>query len=161
MPSFDIVSQVDMQEVDNAVNSVVREITQRYDFKGSNSSVERVEADITIMAGDDYKLNQIQEMLKVHFTRRKIDSKALEFGEEEKASGNMIRQKVTVVQGIETDIAKKIVKEIKGTKIKVQAAIRGQEVRVDGKKRDDLQQVITYIKELDLDVPLQYINFRD
>lgn len=161
MPSFDIVSKVDMQEVDNAVNSLRREIEQRFDFKGSNSSIERDDATITVLADNDQKLQQIEEMLKVHFTRRKIDSKALEFDKSEQASGNMVRQKVTVIQGIETDLAKKLVKDIKASKIKVQASIRGDELRVDGKKRDDLQQVITLLKDADVELPLQYINFRD
>ncbi len=161
MPSFDIVSKVDLQEIDNAVQSVLREIGQRYDFKGSNCSLERDEASLTIVADDNYKLEQIQNMLKVHITRRKIDAKALEFGKEEMASGNSIRQKVEVKQGIASDVAKKINKEIKASKIKVQATIRGDEMRVDGKKRDDLQAVIVLVKELNLDLPLQYINFRD
>jgi uncharacterized protein YajQ (UPF0234 family) len=161
MPSFDIVSKVDMQEVDNAVNSVVREIDQRYDFKGSNCTVERAEADLTVSADDDYKLGQIQELLKTHFTRRKIDSKSLDFGKPEMASGNSIRQKITVKQGIDSDTAKKITKEVKGSKIKVQASIRGEELRVDGKKRDDLQATMAMIKELNIELPLQFINFRD
>ena len=161
MPSFDIVSKVDMQEVDNAVNSVLREITQRYDFKGSNSNVDRDDADITILTGDDYKLSQIQDMLKVHFTRRDIDAKSLEFGTQEQASGNMIRQKITVKQGVDSDTAKSIVKEIKSYKLKVQASIRGEEVRVEGKKRDDLQNVMSHLKGLSIELPLQFINFRD
>jgi len=161
MPSFDVVSQTDMQEVDNAVNGVIREITQRYDFKGSNSSVERAEAEITILADDDYKMGAIGDLMKVHFTRRNIDPLALDFKEVEKASGNMLRQKVFVKQGIDQDSAKKIVKNIKDTKMKVQAAIRGDELRITGKKRDDLQSAISQIKEMNLELPLQFINFRD
>ncbi len=161
MPSFDIVSKVDMQEVDNAINSLVREITQRYDFKDSKCTVERKDEEITILADDRYKLEQIQELMKVHMTRRKIDAKALEFGKEEMASGNAIRQKVKVKQGVETETAKKIVKEIKNSKVKVQASIRGDEVRVDGKKRDDLQATMALVKGMNIDLPLQYINFRD
>ena len=161
MPSFDIVSEVDMQEVDNAVNLAKRDITQRYDFKGSNSSIERENEEITILADDDYKLKTLAEMVKVNFTRRDIDPKALDFKTAETASGNMLRQKVVVKQGIAQDTAKKIVKEIKGAKLKVQAAIRGEELRITGKKRDDLQDVISYVKGLNLDLPLQYINFRD
>ncbi len=160
MPSFDIVSKVDMQEVDNAVNSVVREIEQRYDFKGSKCEVTRDDSDITVLADDNYKLEQIQDMLKGHFTRRKIDAKALEFGKSEMASGNAIRQKIKVKQGVESELAKKIVKEIKATKMKVQVSIRGDEVRVDGKKIDDLQEVIAFMRENDFGLPLQYINFR-
>jgi len=161
MPSFDIVSKVDLQEVDNAVNSVVKEIEQRYDFKGSNCSVKRDEDEITVKADDDYKLDQIHGMLKTHFTRRKIDAKSLDFGKSEMASGNTVRQKIKVKQGIDSDNAKKIVKEIKSTKAKVQASVRGEEVRVDGKKRDDLQNVIAMIKEFKIELPLQFINFRD
>lgn len=161
MASFDVVSKTDMQEVDNAINSVSREIAQRYDFKGSNSSVKREENEITILADDDYKLKAIIELVKVHFTRRKLDPKALDFGKVETASGNMLRQKITVKQGIDQETAKKIVKNIKDSKIKVQASIRGEELRVDGKKRDDLQQVINLIKSVDINLPLQYINFRD
>ena len=161
MPSFDVVNKVDFQEVDNAVNSVKREIENRYDFKGSNSSIEREDEEIKILASDDYKLGQIQDMLKVHFTRRDIDAKALEFTKEEKASGNMLRQLVKVKQGIDKDTAKKIVKMIKDTKIKVQASVRGEEVRVEGKKRDDLQNIISDLKGKDLELPLQFINFRD
>lgn len=161
MPSFDVVSKVDMQEVDNAVNSVLREIAQRYDFKGSKCTVEREDADITVLADDNYKLEQIQAMLKVHFTKRSIDAKSLDFGKVEQASGNSLRQKIKVKQGIESEIAKKLVKEIKATKMKVQASIRGEEVRIEGKKRDDLQAAISLLKGMDFDLPLQYINFRD
>ena len=161
MASFDIVSKVDLQEVDNALNSVRREIEQRYDFKGSNCSVEMKDSEITVLADDDYKLQQIQDMLKGHFTRRKIDAKSLDIAKAEMASGNSLRQKITVKQGVNSEVAKKITKEIKASKIKVQASIRGEEVRVDGKKRDDLQQAISLIKEMNLDLPLQYINFRD
>jgi uncharacterized protein YajQ (UPF0234 family) len=161
MPSFDIVSKTDLQEVENAVQSVKKEIAQRYDFKGSASSIERKEAEITIIADDDYKLNAIHDLLKVHITRRKIDAKALEFEKEQKASGNTLRQIVKVKQGIDSDTAKKIIKEIKAQKFKAQASIRGEEVRVEGKKRDDLQEVIAFVKGLKIDLPLQFINFRD
>lgn len=160
MPSFDIVSKVDMQEVDNAVNSVIREIEQRYDFKGSKCSVTRDNEEITVLADDNYKLEQIQAMLKTHFTRRKIDPKALDFGKNEMASGNSIRQKIKVKQGVASDIAKDIVKKIKDTKVKVQASIRGDEVRVEGKNIDDLQGIISFLKGTDISIPLQYINFR-
>ncbi len=161
MPSFDIVSEVDMQEVDNAVNGVEREVKQRYDFKGSDSSIERSEQEITLNTDDDYKLGAMGDMLKVYFTRRDIDAKALNFNEPEKASGNRLRQKINVKHGIDQENAKKITKAVKESKIKVQAAIRGNELRVTGKKRDDLQNVISIVKEMNLDLPLQYINFRD
>lgn len=161
MPSFDVVSKTDLQEVDNAVQSVMREVKARYDFKDSNSSVERKEEEITILADDNYKLEALQDMLKVHITRRNLDVKALEFGTPQKASGNSLRQVVKVKQGIESEIAKEIVKEIKAQKFKVQASIRGDELRVDGKKRDDLQQVINHIKTMKIELPLQFINFRE
>lgn len=161
MPSFDVVSKTDIQEVDNALNSVTREIATRYDFKGSKSSIERKEEEITIIADDNYKLEAIQDMLKVHITRRQLDSRALDFGTPQKASGNTLRQVVKIKQGVESEIAKKIVKEIKAEKMKVQASIRGDELRIDGKKRDDLQEAIAFIKKLDLPLPLQFINFRE
>ncbi|MFN7038937.1 MAG: YajQ family cyclic di-GMP-binding protein [Alphaproteobacteria bacterium] len=161
MPSFDVVSKVDLQEIDNAVNSVKREITQRYDFKNSNSSIDIKEEEITIIADDDYKLSAITDMLKVHVTKRNLDARSLDFQTTSKASGNAIRQVVKVKQGIESEIAKKIVKDIKAEKFKVQASIRGEELRVEGKKRDDLQEVINFLKQQKLDLPLQFINFRD
>jgi len=161
MPSFDIVSKTDLQEVENAVQSVKKEIAQRYDFKGSAAKIDRNEAEITIIADDDYKLEAIHDMLKVHITRRKLDAKSLDFEKPQKASGNTLRQIVKVKQGIDSDTAKKIVKEIKAEKFKVQASIRGEEVRVDGKKRDDLQEVIAFVRDMKIDLPLQFINFRD
>jgi hypothetical protein len=163
MPSFDIVSKIDFQEVDNAVNSVLRELTNRYDFKGANFSIELNNKDslITINAEDDYKLGAIGDSLKVHITKRGIDVKALDFQKEEKAGGNSLRQIIKLKNGIESDIAKKIVKDIKSAKMKVQASIKGDEVRIDGKNRDDLQQAITSLKGSNYDLPLQFINFRD
>lgn len=161
MPSFDIVSKTDMAEVDNALAGVMREVAQRFDFKGSKSSVERNDQEITVLADDDMKLKQMHELLKVHFTRRKVDPTALSFADPEQASGNMVRQVVTVRQGIDKDLAKRIVKEIKGSKLKVQAAVQGDELRVTGKKRDDLQQAIALVKDMKVDLPLQFENFRD
>jgi len=161
MASFDIVSETDMQEVDNAIGNVTREIGQRFDFKNSNSSVERSNDEITILADDEHKLNAVQDLIKTHFVRRKVDPKALEFKDAEKASLNTIRQKIRIKNGIDQENAKKIVKEIKSKKLKVQAAIRGSEVRITGKKRDDLQSVISLVKDMNLNLPLQYINFRD
>ena len=160
MPSFDIVSKVDLQEVDNAINSVIKEIGQRYDFKGSKCLVEREKDEVKLEADDNYKLEQIHGMMKVHFTRRKIDPKSLDFGKPEQASGNSLRQKITVKQGVDSDTAKKIIKEIKSRKMKVQASIRSDEVRVEGKKLDDLQDVIAFLKDSNIELPLQFINFR-
>lgn len=161
MPSFDVVNKTDMQEVDNAVNSVKREIDNRYDFKGSSCAIERDDEEIKITADSDYQLGQMQDMLKVHFTRRQMDAKVLEFKKPEAASGNTLRQLINVRQGIDKDTAKNIVKFVKDTKIKVQVSVRGEEVRVDGKKRDDLQSIITELKGKEFEVPLQFINFRD
>ena len=161
MPSFDVVSRTDMAEVDNAVQGAAREIATRYDFKGANCSYERKDETVTLKADDDYKLKQMQELLRGHMARRKVEVGALEFGKPEKASGDTLRQVVTVKQGIERDLAQQIVKAIKGAKLKVQAAIQGEELRVSGKKRDDLQKVIDLIKGLKIDQPLQYVNFRD
>jgi hypothetical protein len=161
MPSFDIVSKTDLAEVDNALAGITREIAQRFDFKGAKCSVERKDDAITVLADDDQKLKQMHELLKVHFTRRNVEPKSLDYGTVEKASGNTVRQVVTIKQGVSTELAKKLVKEIKDSKIKVQAAIQGDEVRVTGKKRDELQETIVLLKKLDVDRPLQYVNFRD
>lgn len=161
MPSFDIVSETDMAEVDNALQMMSREIGQRYDFKGSKSSIERDKEVLTLLADDDYKLGAMHDLLKVHLTRRKVDTQALDFKEKEAASGGMVRQKVAVKQGIDQETAKKITKEIKASKIKVQASIQGDAVRITGKKRDDLQEAIALVKGLKIPLPLQYINFRD
>ncbi len=161
MPSFDIVSKTDLAEVDNALSNMSREMDQRYDFKGSHCSIERAEHVLTIQADDDLKLKQMHELLKGHLTRRKVDAGVLDFKTPEKAAGQSVRQEVVVREGIEKDLAKKLVKDVKASKIKVQVAIQGDELRVTGKKRDDLQAVIQMLKGLDLDQPLQYVNFRD
>ncbi|MDR3435654.1 YajQ family cyclic di-GMP-binding protein [Telmatospirillum sp.] len=161
MPSFDIVSKTDLAEVDNALAGISREIAQRFDFKGSHCSVERKDESITVLADDDMKLKQMHELLKVHFTRRNVDPRALDFKPVEKASGNSVRQLVVVKQGIDKDLAKTLVKELKDSKIKVQASIQGDELRISGKKRDDLQEAIALVKKLPVDQPLQYVNFRD
>jgi len=161
MPTFDIVSKTNMAEVDNALAGVMREISQRFDFKGAKCSVERAEQTITLLADDDLKLKQMHELIKVHFTRRTVDPKALDFKTPEKAAGNSVRQLVIVKQGVDKDLAKTLVKEIKESKLKVQVAIQGDELRVTGKKIDDLQEVIALVKGLQVELPLQYINFRD
>jgi uncharacterized protein YajQ (UPF0234 family) len=161
MPSFDIVSKTDLAEVDNALAGITREIAQRFDFKGAKCSVERKDSSITVLADDDSKLKQMHELLKVHFTRRNVDAKALDYKAVEKAAGNSVRQEVVVKQGIDKELAKRLVKEIKDSKVKVQAAIQGDELRISGKKRDELQEIIALLRKLDVDQPLQYINFRD
>ncbi len=161
MPSFDIVSKTDLAEVDNAVQGVAREIGTRFDFKGSKCTIERKEALITILADDDMKLRQMQELLKGHVVRRKLDPSALEFKDPQNASGNAVRQEVVVKQGIDQTIGKRIVKEIKDSKMKVQVSIQGDELRVSGKKRDDLQDTIAFVRGLKIEQPLQFVNFRD
>jgi len=161
MPSFDIVSKLDLAEVDNALAGLAREISTRFDFKGSKSSVKRTEGALTILADDELKLRQVQELLRMHMVRRKVDPGALDFKDPEKAAGQSVRQTVLIKQGIEQETAKKIIRAIKDSKLKVQTAIQGDELRVSGKKRDDLQEAITLVRGLKLEQPLQYVNFRD
>lgn len=161
MPSFDIVSKTDMTEISNAVAGVSREISTRFDFKGSKSSVELNDKEIVLLADDALKLKQVHELVLTYVTRRKLDTSCLDFGKEEKAAGAMIRQAVRVKQGIDQETAKKISKAIKDSKMKVQVSIQGDELRVSGKKRDDLQTVIAFVKTLGIPQPLQFVNFRD
>ena len=163
MPSFDIVSKINIQEIDNAVNSTLRELTNRYDFKGAVFTIELKTKDnvINITADSEYKLTAIQESLKTYVTKRGVDARALDFQKEQGAGGQTIRQEVKLRNGIEQEIAKDIIKKIKEEKIKVQASIKGDELRVDGKKRDDLQEAIAFIKKNDFKIPLQFINFRE
>ena len=161
MPSFDVVSRVDFQEIDNAIANALREITNRYDFKGSNTTLERSEMVITIVTEDDLKLTQVNEILISHFVRRKLDPLALGKKDKEKAGGDRIRQTISLVEGIEQDISKKITSEIKSSKMKIQAKINGNELRIDGKKRDDLQSAMQLIEDLKIGIPVQFINFRD
>jgi len=161
MPSFDVVSRLDLAEVDNAVAGIDREIATRFDFKGSKCSVKREEGAINLVADDDLKLKQLHELLKVHLTRRKVDPAALDFKPPEKASGNTLRQSVALRQGVDADLARRLVREIKDSKLKVQVAIQGDELRVTGKKRDDLQAAISVMRGLKIEQPLQYLNFRD
>lgn len=163
MPSFDIVSQIDYQEVLNAINGVQREIGNRYDFKNVKWSLEleKKEKQMIAAAESEYALEQIQSSLKGCFVKRKLDTKALEFQTPEKASGNSLRQTIKIKEGIEQEMAKKITKAIKDSKLKVQASIQGQELRVSGKSKNDLQATIQLVKDLNLELPLQFINFRD
>ena len=161
MPSFDVVSRIDFQEIDNAIANALREITNRYDFKGSNTTLERSEKVITIVTDDDLKLSQVNDILISHFVRRKLDPLALGKKDKEKAGGDRIRQTISLVEGIEQDVAKKITSEIKSSKMKIQAKINGNELRIDGKKRDDLQAAMQLIEDLNVGIPVQFINFRD
>ncbi len=161
MPSFDVVSKTDLAEVDNALQNLRREIEQRYDFKGSRCSIERKDAELTILADDDLKLKQMHEILQGHLARRKIEPGVLDYKDVEKAAGQSVRQVVVVKSGIGKDLAKSIIKHLKDAKLKVQVSIQGDELRVSGKQRDDLQAAIQAIKAMKLDQPLQFVNFRD
>lgn len=161
MPSFDIVSKIDMPSVQNALDGVKKEINTRYDFKGSMCEVELHDDKITLKADDELKRRQVEELILTHLTRKKVDTGALEFEKPEAATGNSIRQSVLIKQGVDRETAQKIIKAIKASKTKLQTSIQGDEVRVSGKKRDDLQNAIQLIKELNLKHPLQYENFRD
>jgi uncharacterized protein YajQ (UPF0234 family) len=163
MPSFDVVSRVDMQEMDNAINQVKKEIGTRFDFRGSKTSInlDRKEAKIQVLTEDDMKLRAIKDMLIAKVVRRSIDGQALIFETPEKAGGDMVRQTVAVTNGIDIETARKVVKLVKDTKLRVQAAIQGEEVRITGKQRDDLQDVIQTLKDADLGMPLQFVNYRD
>ncbi|MFK0574039.1 YajQ family cyclic di-GMP-binding protein [Endozoicomonas sp.] len=161
MPSFDIVSEVDMHELVNSIDQANRELTTRFDFRGVDASYEKSgETGITLAADADFQLAQMVEMLKTKMVKRGIDVKCLEV-KDHYGSGKQVKQEVVVRQGLEKDLAKKIVKMIKDAKLKVQVAIQGDQVRVTGKKRDDLQTVIAFLKDADLNMPLQYNNFRD
>ncbi|MHA7873371.1 MAG: YajQ family cyclic di-GMP-binding protein [Hyphococcus sp.] len=161
MPSFDIVSEIDLAEAENAVQNVMREISTRYDFKGSKSTVDMKDGVITIFADDDLKLRQMHEILQSNMQKRGIEPGSLDYQKAEPAAGQSVRQTVLLKQGIDKELAKKIVKAVKGEKFKVQTAIQGDELRVTGKKRDDLQEVIAFVKGMKNDQPLQYKNFRD
>ena len=155
------MTRTNLAEVDNAVNGVMREIRQRFDFKGSTCSVHRAEGVLTIVADDEMKLRQVHELLATYLTRRKVDARALDYKTPERASGDTLRQTAVVRQGVDRDLSARIVKAIKGSKLKAQVAVQGDEVRVTGKKRDDLQEVIALVKEMDIDQPVQYVNYRD
>jgi len=161
MPSFDIVSQVDKQEVKNAVEQTNKEIANRFDFKGSDARVEQNELQLTVFADDEFKLGQVTDVLRGRMTKRNVDVRSLELGELEKIGGDKVKRAVTVKVGIASDRAKQIVKLVKDAKIKVQASIQGDAVRISGAKKDDLQSTIQLVRQSVADVPLQFINFRD
>lgn len=160
--SFDIVSQVDFQEVDNAVNQAVKELRNRFDFRGSKSSIEFLRGDqkIQIVADDDLKLRNLQDILKTRIAARKISVKALQFKDPEKAFEGTLRQEVSLIHGIPQDIAKEMVKQIKVMKFKVQASIQGEQVRVSSKSKDELQAIIQHFKANSPEIPLQFTNYR-
>jgi cyclic-di-GMP-binding protein len=161
MPSFDIVSEVDKQEVRNAVEQVNKEVSTRFDFKGSDARVEQAEYVLTVYADTEFQLDQVQDILSQKLAKRGVDVKCLDVGSVEKVSGNKVKRSVTVKTGVESDLAKKIVKCIKDSKLKVQASIQGDSVRVSGAKRDVLQETIALVRKSISDFPLQFQNFRD
>ena len=161
MPSFDVVSRLDHQEIDNAIGNATREITTRYDFKGSNTSIEKKDNSIVVLTDDEMKAGQVNDMLVTHFVRRKLDPLCLKKKELEKAGGNKIKQIYDLTEGIDKSICKKLIADVKSSKIKVQVKINGNELRVDGKKKDDLQSVIQLIESSNTGIPIQFINFRD
>lgn len=162
MPSFDIVSEIDLQELDNAVNQVCKEMSTRFDFKSGKSSIDldRKIPQIKILADDDMKLRAIHQILEIKMAKRSLDLSCLDYGKEDEASGAGIRQIVTIRSGIDKESAKKITKIIKDSKLKVQAQIQDEQVRVVGKKIDDLQEVMSTLKTSNVGLPLQFINMR-
>lgn len=161
MPSFDIMCEIDLQEMDNAVNQVKKEITTRFDFKGSNASIELDGGAITVLGDSENRINTITEILRAKMVKRKLDAKSLDYADMEDASGGNKRQHISIKQGLSAELSKKIVKLIKQEKMKVQAAIQGDQVRITGKKRDDLQAAMAVVRQMDADRPLSFGNFRD
>ncbi len=161
MPSFDIISEVNDVEIRNALEQVNREISTRFDFKGSDSRVEHKDKELTIHADDDFKLKQVTDVLLGKLAKRGIDVRSLKFGDPEKMSHDKLKQVVTIRVGVEQELAKKIVKLLKDSKLKVQGSIQGDTVRVSGTKKDFLQEAIALVKKSITDFPLQFNNFRD
>ncbi|MCC6847947.1 MAG: YajQ family cyclic di-GMP-binding protein [Deltaproteobacteria bacterium] len=161
MPSFDVVSRIDLQEVDNALNQTRKEVAQRYDLKDSKTDIGWDQQEIVVTSADDFKVKAVVDVLQSKLVKRNVPIKNLDYGAMEPAQGGRARQKIAVQQGIETEKAREIVKFIKGTGAKVQAQIMDDEVRVSGKKRDDLQDVIAKLRGADLGLALQFVNFRD
>ena len=161
MPSFDIVSQVNQQEVKNAIEQANKEITNRYDFKGSDARVEMTKLDLTVFADDEFKLGQVMDVLRQRLAKRSVDVRCLELGGIEKISGDKVKRPVTVKVGIPQDRAKQIQKLVKDSKLKVAPSIQGDALRVSGAKKDDLQATIQLVRTSVTDIPVQFINFRD
>jgi len=160
MPSFDIVSELDKHELTNAIDQASRIIANRFDFKGSDASFSLSDGQITLASESEFQIEQMQDMLMDAFIKRKLDVKSLDY-QDIKQAGKEVKQIAIVKEGIDSDNARKVVKSIKASKIKVQAAIQGEQVRITGKKRDDLQKVMKLIREEELDIPVQFNNFRD
>lgn len=161
MPSFDVVSKVDLQEVDNALNQTRKEVAQRYDLKDSKTEIEFDQKEITITSADDFKVKAVVDVLQSKLVRRNVPIKNLDYGKVETAAGSRARQKITVLQGIDSEKARDIVKRVKASGLKVQSQILEDQVRVTGKKRDDLQAAIALLKGEDVGLALQFVNFRE
>ena len=161
MPSFDIVSEVNQVELKNAIDQTNKEVTNRFDFKGSDARVELVDKALTVFADDDFKIAQVYDVLIGKMTKRNVDVRALQRAKSEKIGGDKMKQVITVKVGVDQELGKRIQRMVKDSKLKVQASIQGDVVRISGAKRDDLQQVITMMKKNVTDYPLQFANFRD
>ncbi len=161
MPSFDVVSEANMVEVRNAVDQTNKEIGTRFDFRGSDARVEQKEHELTVFADSDFQLGQVKDVLTNKMTKRKVDIRFMDEGKIEKIGGDKVKQVVTIKNGIQSDSAKKIVKLVKDSKMKVQASIQGDAVRVSGAKRDDLQSTMAMLRKEVSDLPLEFNNFRD
>ena len=161
MPSFDVISKISYPEFDNALANCLREIGNRFDFKGLNISIERKDKIITTLAPDELKLKQVNELLQVHLIRRKVDPRVITVKNSENAAGSSIRQVSELEEGISQENAKKIIAEIKKLKLKIQIKIQGEELRAEGKKRDDLQEAMSAITAIDIGLPVEFVNFRD
>ena len=161
MPSFDVISKINYSEFDNALANCLREIGNRFDFKGLSISIERKDKIITTLAPDELKLKQVNELLQVHLIRRKVDPRVITIKNSENATGSSIRQLTDLKEGINQENAKKIIAEIKKLKLKIQIKIQGEELRAEGKKRDDLQEAMSAINAIDIGLPIEFVNFRD
>ena len=161
MPSFDVISKINHQEFDNALSNCLRELSNRFDFKGLHISIDRKDKLITTIAPDELKLRQVNELLQTHLIRRKVDPRVVSMKSSESASGGSIRQISELKEGISQENAKKVIADIKKLKLKIQIKIQGDELRVDGKKKDDLQEAISAIKSIDIGLPIEFVNFRD
>lgn len=158
--SFDVVSKTDLQEVTNAIQQAQKELSQRFDFKGSKSSIELSGEELILVSDDEGKLVSVKDIVETKLVKRKVSLKALDYGKIEQAAGGTVRQRVKIVQGIETEKAKAIVKTIKDAKVKVQASIQADQVRVVGRSKDDLQRAMSLVRETDYGIPLQFTNYR-
>ena len=161
MPSFDVISKINYPEFDNALANCLREISNRYDFKGLKISIERKDKIITTLAPDELKLKQVNELLQIHLIRRKVDPRVIAIKNSESAAGTTVRQVSELEEGISQENAKKIIADIKKLKLKIQIKIQGEELRAEGKKRDDLQEAMAAIETIDIGLPIEFVNFRD